>query len=63
MPKFRFVSKETVYYETILHAENEEQARKVFSEMALDKNSLIPIEHEDFKQLFCSISFEENADA
>jgi len=25
MPSFRFVSKETVYYETILKAENEEQ--------------------------------------
>jgi hypothetical protein len=63
MPNFRFVSKETVYYETVLKAENEEQANKVFSNLVLDSKNLIPIEYEDFEHLFCSISFEENENA
>ena len=53
MPKFRFVSKETVYYETILQAENEEQANQVFSNLVLDDKNLTPIEYEDFEHLFC----------
>jgi hypothetical protein len=53
MPKFRFVSKETVYYETILQAENEEQANQVFSNLVLDDKNLTPIEYEDFEELSC----------
>jgi hypothetical protein len=53
MPNFRFVSKETVYYETVLKAENEEQANQVFSNLVLDDKNLTPIEYEDFEHLFC----------
>ena len=51
--KFRFVSKETVYYETKIHAENEDQAREIYEKMILDNKNLIPIEYEDFEELFC----------
>ena len=53
MPNFRFVSKETVYYETILQAENEEQANQVFSNLVLDDKNLTPIEYEGFEELSC----------
>jgi hypothetical protein len=59
MPNFRFVSKETVYYETVLKAENEEQAKQIYANTILDNKNLTPIEYEDFQELFC----EENADA
>ena len=50
--KFRFVSKETVYYETEIFAENKEQAKKIYDNTILDNKNLIPIEYEGFEELF-----------
>ena len=63
MPKFTFISKETVYYETEIHAENEDQAREIYAKKIIHRTSLTPIEYENFQQLFCSITFEENENA
>lgn len=56
--KFRFISKETVYYETEIHAENEDQAQKVYAKTILDNKNLTPIEYEDFQELFCETVLE-----
>lgn len=42
MPKFTILSRETVYYETEIEAENEDKARELFLEMEHNEETLTP---------------------
>lgn len=41
MPKFTILSSETVYYETVIEADNEDQARDKFWDMNHDESTLV----------------------
>ena len=59
MPKFTILSRETVYYETEIEAEDEDKARAIFLDMEHTEETLTPF-GADYFEIY---DIEENANA
>lgn len=49
MPKFMVLSRETVYYETEIEAEDEDKARAIFLDMDHNEETLTPFDGDFFE--------------